>query len=274
MTAQVGAAWVPTLKGGSVCTGSPGRSRRSPLPPVGEAPKRRDPRGSLPPPPVTVTSATVSLSPEPPPAPRSRPSAAEWRRTPLDAGFASRRVTSRSSRKERAPGRGGRDRPPPGTAPAAPCARGRHTKEARGELCEGPSAARSLGSTPEPACHRHAEQCQRDREPAAASRRAGTRRASCWDRPGPAVGTWGSLGERRGGRALQASLRARGRHRHRPQGCKRTWLSRGTGRGAGIPDADPTPFLAETARSRVPWNSGCSSVTERGPRGPASKGWP
>lgn len=205
MTAQVGAAWVPTVEGGAsapAAQAGPGGARSLPWErPLNDGTRgglcHRPPSATVPPPPVTVTSATVSLSPEPPPAPRSRPSAAEWRRTPLDAGFPSRRATSRSSRKERAPGRGGRDHPPRGTAPAAPCARGRHTKEARGELCEGPSAARSLGSAPEPACHRHAEQChrtgsrrQRREEPEPAVPAAGTGPGPPWGRGA----AWGSAG--------------------------------------------------------------------------------
>lgn len=255
---------------------------------MGEAPKRRDPRGSLPPSPVTVPPATVPrLPPSPrPPSPSPRPPSPSppSRRPPQEADPVQLNggappwtpVLLLGERRAALHGRSGRLGGAAGTAlhlaprPLPPVPVGgtrRRLAEscAKGRLRRGPWAR-----PPEPACHRHAEQCQRNRELAAASGRAGTRRASCWDRPGPAVGTRGSLGERRGGRALQASLRARGRHRHRPQGCKRTWLSRGTGRGAGIPDADPTLFLAETARSRVPWNPGCSSVTERGPRGPAS----
>lgn len=210
MTAQVGAAWVPTLKGGSVCTGSPGRSRRSPLPPVGEAPKRRDPRGSLSPSPVTVPR--LPPSPRPPsPSPRPPSPSPPSRRPPQEADPVQLNggappwtpVLLLGERRAALHGRSGRLGGAAGTAlhlalrPLPPVPVGgtrRRLAEscAKGRLRRGPWAR-----PPEPACHRHAEQChgtgsrrQRREEPGPAVPAAGTGPGPPWGRGA----AWGSAG--------------------------------------------------------------------------------
>lgn len=187
-------------RGGSVCTGSPGRSRRSPLPPVGEAPKRRDPRGSLPPSP-----RPPSPSPRPPsPSPPSRRPPQEADPVQLNGGAPPwTPVLLLGERRAALHGRSGRLGGAAGTAlhvalrPLPPVPVGgtrRRLAEscAKGCLRRGPWAR-----PPEPACHRHAEQChgtgsrrQRREEPGPAVPAAGTGPGPPWGRGA----AWGSAG--------------------------------------------------------------------------------